>query len=491
MQLNELISLLSVSSEPLLPSIEITSVTERSGNAKENSIFVCIKGLRSDGHRYAENAYQRGCRVFVAEKPLALPEDATVIPVEDTREALALLSCRIYGDPSRKMRVIGITGTKGKTTVACLLRQILEGSGIRCGYIGTNGIAYGDRTFSTNNTTPDAPTLQKTLLEMEQFGCQAVVMEVSSQAILQKRILGTVFDACLFTNLSPDHIGEGEHRDFEDYAACKHRLFTDFSANTVIYNADDPYALQMISGTTADRTVSCSTESESDYRACALMPLRHGGALGMQFEATSRSEKADVRLPMIGKCNASNALLALAVAGELFRLPLQKSANLLESARISGRSEVLGLPNGALAVIDYAHNGISLRQLLSNLWELSPKRLITLFGSVGERTQLRRIELGTVAAELSSLCILTSDNPGKEDPSAIISDIEKAFVGTDTPYVAIPDRREAILYALQEARSGDILVLAGKGHEQYQLVGTEKLPFSEREIIESAIYASK
>ncbi len=491
MQLKDLLSEASLSSDAFLPSLEIDSVTEHSSDADQNSIFVCIRGLHSNGHSYAPDAYRRGCRVFVAEEPLSLPADAIVISHSDTRAALARLSCHVFGDPSHYMRVIGITGTKGKTTVAGLLRHILQNSGISCGYIGTNGICYGDNCISTRNTTPDATTLQKALAEMLRFGCQAVVLEVSSQALLQKRIDGTVFDTCLFTNLSPDHIGEGEHSDFSEYAACKHRLFTDFHPKTVIYNADDPHANLMISGSDSSRFISFSVKGKADYCANRFTPSCRSDQIGMQFDVNGHNRCATAYLPMIGKHNTSNALSAIATAVEVFGISFQKAVLLLESARISGRSEVISLPSGALVVIDYAHNGSSLCQLLSGLSELNPKRLITLFGSVGERTRLRRRELGDVAARFSSLCILTSDNPGQENPEQIIADIAKAFERSDTPYVSIPDRREAILFALKETLPGDILVLAGKGHEQYQLIGKERLPFSEREIVESAMIAAK
>ncbi len=486
MRADRLLSCLSLawSSERPIPVIE--RITERSSEADARSLFVCIKGYRSDGHAYAADAYRRGCRCFLAEEPLSLPSDATVLYHPNTHASLGLLASHFYGDPSHGLSVIGITGTKGKTTTACLLASILNGAGIACGYIGTNGIQYGDRQIETKNTTPDAITLQKTLADMRDFGCRAVVLEVSSQAVLLERIAGMRFATCLFTNLSHDHVGAGEHPDFDNYVSCKRRLFTDYGAETVIVNQDDAFSSELLS-ICKGRCVTCSIERTADYQASAIDLTRKPAFLGVSFVAEGGEEEALARLPLLGKFNASNALLAMACARECFGVSLRKSAFLLESARISGRSEVIPLANDALAVIDYAHNGMSLERLLLELRAYAPHRLLCLFGSVGERTQLRRHELGRAAAAHADLCILTSDNPGREPVMQILSEIAEVFEGTDTPYLTIPDRAEAIRHALGLLQSGDILVLAGKGHETTQVVGGEALPFSERQILLDAL----
>ena len=482
MKLPELLSCLSMPAHPL-PPLEILNVTESSSAADGNSLFVCIQGFRSDGHAYAADAYRRGCRAFLSEKPLALPPDAAAVQVPDTHRALGEIACAFYGNPSHRLRLVGVTGTKGKTTTACLIAHILEQCGIPCGYIGTNGISYGKVNKPTRNTTPDALTLQKTLSEMVDAGCHTAVLEVSSQALLLHRVAGMRFDICLFTNLSPDHIGPGEHLNFADYAACKHRLFTDFGAQTAIYNADDPHAQEMLRDCSADRRISCSACGNADYAAQDIRSIHCSNRLGLDFTLRTACDSVSCELPLIGSGNVSNALLAIACAKEGFGVPPDRAAEILRTVRIAGRSEILHLPEQITAVIDYAHNGVSLRQLLINLREYTPKRLICLFGSVGGRTEQRRLELGRVAAELADLCILTSDNPCEEPPEQIISDIAKAFRNSRTPYFCIPDRAKAIHRAVQMTRPGDILVLAGKGHEAYQLIGTEKLPFSEKEIL--------
>lgn len=485
MKLASLLSEIGISLPPDLRSAKVGSITQNSNTAKEDDLFVCLRGARADGHDFARAAYANGCRRFVAEQELDLPNDASVWFVPDTHRALGILACAFYNHPSRKMAVIGITGTKGKTSTAYLLAEILNGNRIPCGYIGTNGIQYGQVRMDSENTTPDALTLQKTLSEMLAAGCTAAVLEVSSQSLLQERVAGMTFDTCLFTNLSRDHIGPLEHPDLENYIACKHRLFTDFGTRIAVANLDDEMTPQMLAGTTAEKIVRCSLKAPADYRAIDSVPYQTDAGFGQTVTLLHNHTAYSFRLPLIGTGNVSNALLAVATAAERFGVPLPSAVKQLESAKIPGRSEWFPLPTGAVAVIDYAHNEISMRQLLLSLRPLCKGNLICLFGSVGERTKERRISLGTVAAEIADCCILTSDNPGTEPPEQILDGIAAAFAGSDTPFVKIPDRAEAIRYAVRHSRAGDILVLAGKGHETYQLIGRKKVPFSERKILQT------
>lgn len=466
---------------------ELSHVTENASLADAQSVFVCIRGARFDGHDFSALAYHNGCRVFVAERPLELPEDASVFLTSNARRALALLACQFFGDPSKKMHLIGITGTKGKTTTALLLSHILNSCGIPCGYIGTNGVRYRETHYELNNTTPDAVTLQKALCDMQKSGVSTAVMEVSSQALKLYRTEGVCFSTLLFTNLSPDHIGQNEHEDLADYMACKKRLFTDYNAKTAIFNLDDPFAKELLLETTAEQTLGVSTTHPADFFASPIELLQNEQTLGITFTVFSKSDSCKIDLPLIGSMNAENLLLALAAANTCFGIPLCMAGKALSDLRIEGRSEMLALPNGALAIIDYAHNGDSLRRLLTALRAYNPNRLIVLFGSVGERTKGRRRELGLVASTLADVCILTSDNPAKEAPEAIISDILQGFAEKALPYYTISDRAEAIRFAVSLTQKGDILVLAGKGHEAYQQIGSEKIPFSERVILQSAI----
>ena len=471
-----------------IPCGEIQRITEDSRKADKNAVFVCIRGAIADGHQYAASAYQNGCRFFVAEKELSLSGDAFVLTVQNTRAALAALACKFYENPSASMKVIGITGTKGKTTTAEMLAQILNQSKIPTGYIGTNGIAYGDIFKTTANTTPDAVTLQRTLVDMKESGMEAVIMEVSSQALMQFRADGVRFDTVLFTNLFRDHIGAHEHPDFESYKACKKRLFAEFCTERMILNADDPASAELLQASVAKQKITCSFQDGTcAYYGNVLSQQLQNGVPCVSFEIFKESEGVDCRLPMIGVANAYNALLAMACAKESFGISLFQSATALSEIAVAGRSECIPLPNGACVIIDYAHNGESLRTLLQSLRAYAPARLLCLFGSVGDRTQERRAEMGEVAASLCDLCFLTSDNPGNEDPQKIMEEIASAFDAVSAPYCMIADREQAIAEALRQTQKGDILVLAGKGHETYQLIQNKKIPFSEKEIVEKTI----
>ncbi len=489
MKLASLLSEIGITPLQELQTAEVGSVTQNSKTAANGDLFVCLRGAHADGHSFAPAAYANGCRWFVAEQELDLPSDASIWYVPNTHSALGMLAAGFYGHPSRALITVGITGTKGKTTTACLLSQILNRNGISCGYIGTNGIQYGQVRIETENTTPDALTLQKILSQMQKAGCKAAVLEVSSQALLQDRVAGMTFDTCLFTNFSRDHIGPLEHPDLENYFACKHRLFTEFGAKTAVVNLDDEKTSAMLAGATAENVIGCSQKQAAGYRVTEAIPYRMENGFGQTVTLVHGKTEHRFHLPLIGSGNVSNALLAIAVAAERFGIAVPNAVQPLESATVPGRSEWIPLPTGAVAVIDYAHNEASLRQLLLSLRPFCTGELICLFGSVGERTKERRIALGTVAAEYADRCILTSDNPGEEPPEQILDEIAVAFVPFNTPYVKIPDRADAIRYAVRNSSSGDILVLAGKGHETYQLVGRKKIPFSEREILQTALAA--
>ncbi len=464
---------------------EIRNVTDRASEADAGTVFICIHGAHVNGHELAPEAYRRGCRLFVAAEPLKLPADAWVLPVPDSRRSLAELACRFYRNPSYRMQVIGITGTKGKTTVAQMIAGMLNDNGIRCGYIGTNGISYGAVHRETNNTTPDALTLQRTLSEMAEAGMQAVALEVSSQALMQFRADGTRFSAVVFTNLSPDHIGTNEHPDFAHYLECKHHLFTDFAAPCAVFNADDPATPRMMQGCSAADIFTFSTVPESGADLCAerIVPTMEQGIPGISFCVHDRGVTQDYHLSMAGRYSAENALPAILICSRLFGLSPEQMEKSLANMQIPGRSEFFLLPSGGTVLIDYAHNGESLRKLLESLRDYRPARLLCLFGSVGERTRLRRREMGEVASELADICFLTSDNPGEEPPEQIIAEIASAFSGSATPFYSIADREEAIRAAVRMTGKGDLLVLAGKGQECYQLIGREKKPFSEKEIL--------
>lgn len=460
---------------------EVAAIACDSRKVFSGALFVCIQGALSNGHDFARAAYDRGAKIFVAERPVDLPADAFVIITPDSRVALAQISALFFGNPAKEMTIIGVTGTKGKTTTSLMIYHVLNDSGVPTGYIGSNGICFGDYTYGTVNTTPESYDLHYYMRQMLSVGVRTLVMEVSSQALKMARVYGIPFDTCVFTNLAPDHIGEHEHPDFNDYKQCKHSLFTDYGAEFIVYNADDEYAEEMISGNRCEKA-SLSLHKSADFRGEALDYYRTPGKIGVSFRCHHRGEQYSVSVSFPGEFSAYNAMTAIAVCSHLgLRIP--DIISTLRDIRIKGRFETYELPNGATAVIDYAHNGVSLKAALQALRMYEPNRLICLFGSVGGRTRNRRAELGLVASRDADFCILTSDNPDNEPPTAIISEIATYFTPGTCPYVAIPDRKKAIEYALSHTKQGDILLLAGKGHESYQIICGIREDFSESEII--------
>ena len=485
MKLTELIRDLQYSCSRPIPDAEITYVCHDSRKAGPDALFVCICGYVSDGHNYAMSAYSNGARVFVAQKQLSLPADALVLYVPDSRVSLAELAATLYNHPADKLCVIGITGTKGKTTTALMIHGVLESLSIPSAYIGTNGIDFGGRHYATVNSTPESLDLHHYMAQMVECGVRYVVMEVSSQALKLHRVHGIRFDICIFTNLYPDHIGGVEHADMEEYKSCKKMLFSFPGIKHILCNADDPEAAYMVEGaiapvTTLGKGKTCAWRgSRVKAEICHRVP-------GTSFIChTPDGHSLPVQIPFPGNYSVYNALCALAVCDKL-GVPPEDSVAALGHVRVKGRFEPVFLPSrpDSIFIIDYAHNGASLRAVLESLRAYKPKRLICLFGSVGDRTQMRRGELGAVASELCDLSILTSDNPGNESPDQIIADIAAAF--THDRYVSIPDRAEAIAYAVRQAQKGDMILLAGKGHEAYQYVRGKYLPFSEREILMEA-----
>lgn len=460
---------------PLSQSRDIEDLTYDSRKAHAGVAFVCLVGANTDGHTYANQAYQNGCRCFFAQHSLDLPPNAAVILTQDTRAALPALSAALFSFPQRQLNIIGITGTKGKTTVASLLFQLLNGAGIPTGLIGTCGIIYGETHLPTQNTTPESYELMRTFSQMLQSGIHTVVMEVSSQALSHHRVDDIPFDLAIFTNLSPDHIGAHEHPDFAHYRDAKKRLFS--MCRHALLNADDPAWQDMC----ADSQASIRTfalDGPADDVACNISPL-HGTVFGMGFVYMDRP--FTIRLP--GKYNVSNALCALSAA-RYYTHRMDLMQQVLAHATVPGRFETVPSPRKDLTlVIDYAHNAVSMQELLRTVRSYHPKRIVCVFGSVGGRTKQRRAEMGKVVAEYSDFAVITSDNPDFEDPQQIMQDIAAQFSDDLCPHVCIADRREAIYYTLSHAQSGDVILFCGKGHETYQLICGVKEPFRESRVI--------
>lgn len=469
----------------------ILSLCHNSAQACPTSAFFCKKGAVTDGHTYAYSAYLNGARIFIAERELDLPQDAAVIITPNSALALATLSVDFYGDPSKKLKLIGITGTKGKTTVAISLYNIASACKINCGYIGTNGIFYGGKQYQTANTTPDVVQLQQTLADMVECGVTTVFIEVSSQALWQERIFGLSFESCVFTNLYTDHIGGYEHPTFEHYRDCKKLLFSKYCTKNIIVNADSEYCDFMLSDVNDKNIIKVSAKGSDlcDLYAKNAMKLKRKGIPGVSFDCFIKNVKGkkDIFIPMPGIYNVENVLLVMAVCRTL-GLSDGEVADELAHLCVGGRFETVELEcrKGVLFIIDYAHNGASLTAVLKSLREYEPKRIICLFGSVGGRTFGRRRELGEAARDGSDVLIITSDNPNREDPMSVINDINDAVGQTDKPVYLIPDRADAIKKAVEIAQDGDYVLLAGKGHENYQLIDGIRTEFSERHILKIA-----
>ena len=480
MQLKKLLAETSCEIHGSMDDREITKIEYDSRKADASTLFFCMPGARFDGHDYAENAYSFGCRAFVVERILPLSEDAVQILVPNARESLAYLSARFYGNPADSLTIIGVTGTKGKTTTAILTTEILCACGIRCAYIGTNGVVMGDKRFETVNSTPESRDLHRFFAMMRDSGFTHVAMEVSSQALDHYRVAGIPFDTAIYTNLSPDHIGKGEHATFEEYRDAKRKLFTDYGVKTVIANADDPYAAYMTEKSGA-KLLTYGIENEADYRASAIESYRDETSLGIDFTMEHAGRETPVRLRQPGTFSVYNGLAAIAAAENMGVDP-KRAAEALRRISVRGRMEMVDALPGITFIIDYAHNGLSLTHALTVLREYQPKRLVCVFGCIGGRTQLRRKELAEAAGELADFTIITSDNPDFEDPEEIIRDVLTYFDQSKL-YTTIADREEAVRFAVRTAKEGDIVLFAGKGHETYQIVKGEKVPFSEKAVL--------
>lgn len=460
--------------------IEVTEVVYDSRKVTQGSLFICISGANVDGHDFAAQVAEAGARVLVVQKKVELPETAevTVIRVADTRYAMAFISAAYFGHPAKRLKVIGITGTKGKTTTTYLVRNILEEAGHKVGLIGTIEVIIGDKHIPAGNTTPESYLVQQYFKQMADAGCDTVVMEVSSQGLMLHRTQGFVFDLGIFTNIEPDHIGPNEHKDFEDYLACKGMLFR--QCRVGIVNKDDGHWEKVTAGHTC-RLETLGIENDADLKAGNLQLLSGGGNLGVSFDVEGLMN-FHAELPMPGRFSVYNALTAIAVCRH-FDVPEEAVQKALQRAKVKGRIELVKVSDEFTLMIDYAHNAMALQSLLSTLKEYRPHRLVSVFGCGGNRSKLRRYEMGEVSGKLADLTIITSDNPRYEEPQDIIDDIKTGIGRTDGKYIEICDRKEAIAYAIEHGEPGDIIVLAGKGHEDYQEIKGVKYPMDERELI--------
>lgn len=460
---------------------EVTSLTSDSRKVTDGSAFVCIVGAVSDGHQYIDQVIERKASVIVVQKGYAdreFPDGITLVETDNTRKALAYMSAAFFGNPAEKLFTIGITGTKGKTTTTYMIRNVLEACGIETGLIGTIETIIGEDTKASCNTTPESYEIHESFKKMVDAGCKAVVMEVSSQGLKLDRTAGITFDIGVFTNLEPDHIGPNEHESFEEYLNCKAMLFRQCKVGIV--NGDDKHTEAVIAQAACEIEKYGLNEG-NDLRAMNINLLHERGRIGLTYDCQGLLNMA-VELDLPGKFSVYNSLCAIAVTRHL-HVDEQVLKETLKDVKVKGRIELIKVSDRFSLMIDYAHNAMALQSILETLKEYHPNRLVCLFGCGGNRSKERRFEMGEVSGKLADLTIITSDNPRFEEPEEIIKDIQTGIGKTTGAHVDIVDRKEAIKYAIQNGQQGDIIVLAGKGHEDYQEIKGVKYPMDERVLI--------
>ena len=467
---------------------EIKEVVYDSRKLSEGCLFICICGYNVDGHSFAREAAEKGAAAIVVQKEVEIPPESStaVIRVEDTRYAMAFIAAAYFGHPADRLKVIGITGTKGKTTTTYLIKSILEKAGYKVGLVGTIETIIEDKHIPANNTTPESFLLQQYFMEMEKAGCQIVVMEVASQGLKLHRTQGFIFEIGIFTNLEPDHIGPNEHADFEEYQFCKGLLIK--QCRVGIVNKDDAHTDAVLKGHTC-RIETYGFDQSADIYAEDLKLVNKPGELGIDFKVKMKDANMpdfEVEVPAPGRFSVYNALTAIAVCRH-FNVEISQIQKALLGAHVKGRIEMVPVSDQFTLLIDYAHNAMSLKSLLTTLREYEPKRLVCVFGCGGNRSKLRRYEMGEVSGNYADFTIITSDNPRFEKPQDIIEDIKIGIHKTKGSYIEICDRKEAIAYAIFNGQPGDIIVLAGKGHEDYQEIEGVKYPMDERVLIAEII----
>ncbi len=462
--------------------IEINMIQNDSRKVNAGDLFFCISGAVSDGHDYAEDVADKKAAALIVEKEVDVPLDVTVVRVKSSRYAMGIISSKFYEEPSKKLNVIGITGTKGKTTTTYMIKEMLELAGHKTGLIGTIEIIDGKQKIPAANTTPESILLHKYLDDMLKNGLDTVVMEVSSQGLMLDRVAGVDFDYGIFTNLSKDHIGPAEHKTFEEYMMWKAKLFT--MCKVGIINIDDEHSTDMTESAVCD-ICTYGIDEGSDYQANDFKLYSKDGVLGIEYNLTGELQ-GNVVVDLPGEFSVHNSLAAIAVAHKM-GVDFESIKKILKDIKVRGRVEMIPISDKFTVMIDYAHNAMSLESILKALKAYEPKRLVTLFGCGGNRSRDRRYEMGETSGNLSDLTIITSDNPRREEPQAIIDDIKIGISKTTGRYVEILDRKEAIRYAIMNAKAGDVIILAGKGHEDYQEINGVKHHMDERDLIKEIL----
>ncbi len=466
--------------------IDIKGIESNSKNVKKNYVFVAIKGFDTDGHQYISSAIKKGAIAVMVEegcdlKALDIPEGITIVMAKNTREALAICSSNFYGNPSRRFKLIGVTGTKGKTTTTFMIKEILEKAGQKVGLIGTIATyRNGKKVKDSDRTTPESIELQKEFAEMVKAGVETVVMEVSSQSLKLHRVDGCEFDIVLFTNFSEDHISPKEHPDMEDYLNSKLKLFE--MCKTGITNADDLYGAKIPKLFKDSNITTYGIDNFANVLAKDITITN--SYVDFKAKITDRNERVKTGIP--GRFSVYNSLAAICVA-QKFGITPEIVKEALAEVRVPGRSELVDNKKEIPIMIDYAHSPESLQNILQAVKSYTRGRVISVFGCGGDRDSGKRPIMGEISGRIADFTFITSDNPRTEEPEKIISEIEEGIKKTKGKYKVVVDRTEAIKEAIKMATKRDIIILAGKGHEPYQEINGEKFPYDERVIVNEII----
>lgn len=494
MKLNELLK--DVEGCRVAGDVDVRGLAYNAAAVRPGDVFVALRGAKADGHDFAADAVRRGAVAVISDRALDLPAGAASAVVPNTRRALAMMAAKLAGDPSREMALVGVTGTNGKTTTTYLLEALFAEAGRRPGVIGTVEYRFGGVAESAPHTTPESAELQKLLARMRENGVDVCAMEVSSHALAQERVAGCHFDAAIFTNLTPEHLDY--HVDMESYFEAKAILFEELLAATgkpgafAAINVDDAYGRDLVRRS-AVPVVTFGFARDADVRGDDLA----FDAAGLAMTAATPAGPIRLRSRLCGRFNALNVLGAVAVAQRMGIAPTTIARAIAKVEVVPGRFEAIANDGGVLALVDYAHTPDALENVLAHARELTKGRVIAVFGCGGDRDRAKRPLMGKAAASLADVAIVTSDNPRTEDPQAIIAEILPGVQGTAKPfadgrgYEVIADRRLAIGRAVELARAGDVVVVAGKGHEDYQIVGTTKHHFDDREVLREMLKGTR
>ncbi len=456
-------------------NVEINGIAYDSRKVRKGYVFVCIDGMMADGHEFADQAQENGAAALIVQKMLKVDSRLPVIAVRESRTALAYVSDRFYNHPSGNFNLIGITGTKGKTTTSWMVKSILEAAGRKTGLIGTLGTRIGDRVLYSERTTPESLDLQQLFSQMAEENVTDAVMEVSSQGLALDRVKYCDFDTGVFTNLSRDHISPSEHASMEEYLSAKCILFRNCRYGLV--NLDSEHAMKVIEQARC-KIFTYGIDSGSDMKAVNI-EMNSGN---VSFDLISPWYRRRIKVNIPGRFSVYNALAAAGVCG-LSGVPQEAVAAGLERVQVPGRAEPVDTGRDFSVIIDYAHTPDSLENILETIKGYATGRVVCVFGCGGDRDRSKRPMMGAISGRLADYTVVTSDNPRTEEPEAIIAQIEEGIMPTNGRYICITDRREAIKHALSGAAAGDVIVLAGKGHETYQTFSDRTIHFDEREVV--------